>query len=574
MKISEIPKYLWSKHPYLTASALLFLAISAIGAATFFALGFPLVIPISIIISAVAIVLIGTVATLIRYRSSKPKILPPSPPYKISEPPSKIPPEILNSLTEKQQNDFRQIQKQYGNNILMWAVSRNYTAIVDKILNEDHFSLDEKMALINQKNAQLDTVLLWAAKAGYTESVDMMLNIKGMLPSSKWQLLNQQDPNGESPIRLAIYMGRSPVVQSILNLNDITSIEKFNLLSSAGKSGNTALMYAVIRGYSNIVRLILEAKNLSAEQKIQLFKQKDLNGNTPLMLAINHDDLNKSIPLMTAHTNVIKAILNSTSIPPIEKFYLFDQANNKDQTPLMVICQEAYREGYLDAIKGLFNIQEVDLQKKIDILMRKNRFGNTALMSCAFNGRPEVIQVIFSINGITPKQKFDLLSQENNNGRTAFMYAAKEGYLKIIEMILQMPDITVEEKLKLINHSDANGETALSLAAKSGHKDIVRVILDFTPPEERIKLLKHQNNKGNTPLLEATKHRDVGTAEIILKSIPKEELKPIINMYRPAKPNQSAIHIANKKHDLKMLKLLEGFGAELPAKETGSKQKL
>ncbi|GAB1393381.1 ankyrin repeat domain-containing protein [Rhodocyclaceae bacterium] len=102
---------------------------------------------------------------------------------------------------------------------------------------------------------------------------------------------------------------------------------------------------------------------------------------------------------------------------------------------------------------------------------RKNRYGDTALMIAALQGRTEIVRLMV-------ERKIDL----NHDGWNPLHYAAFEGHADIISILLASGAD--------INLKAPNAYTALMLAAKRGHLEAVRTLvganadLSVADPEE------------------------------------------------------------------------------------------
>jgi len=91
--------------------------------------------------------------------------------------------------------------------------------------------------------------------------------------------------------------------------------------------------------------------------------------------------------------------------------------------------------------------------------LKRNKYGDTALMLAVFQGRTEIV-----------RRMLDAKVQISGGGWNPLHYAAFGGHAEIAAMLMdRVPDIDAPAP---------NGQTALMLAAAAGHLDVVKVLVD------------------------------------------------------------------------------------------------
>ncbi len=154
-----------------------------------------------------------------------------------------------------------------------------------------------------------------------------------------------------------------------------------------------------------------------------------------------------------------------------------DQAGNS-------LSMIAARTGNLELLDFLLNSRAA--------VNRRNRFGDTAALLAAANGRFEALKLIserggqlepggwsalhYAVFGKSPELLAWVISRKPKldarapNGQTALMLAAKLGNLDYVKQLI---DADADMDL-----ADYDGATALAIARRAGHKDIAGFLLE------------------------------------------------------------------------------------------------
>jgi len=140
-------------------------------------------------------------------------------------------------------------------------------------------------------------------------------------------------------------------------------------------------------------------------------------------------------------------------------------------------------------------------------LLKKNKYGDSALMLAAVNGDINIVRKLVGA-GVKADE------HRSGPGWTALIYAAFGGHAEIVRFLLEN-DADVDAQA-------GNGMTALMAACRNGHLEVVRLLLEY---EADVDLL-NQNNASALDLALANKHEKIAE---LLRVAGEDEQKPSLN---------------------------------------------
>ena len=315
----------------------------------------------------------------------------------------------------------------YGNQntVLLWAVNRGHTEIVNSLL--------QRYANVDAQTHNGDIALTLAAKMGHKDVVALLLNLR-----RNRYYIHTQGQWKHTALEWAACLGRKEVVKLLIergaNVNDQNDYR-------------TVLMLAAEEGHTEIVQMLIEAgADVNTER----------NGNTALMLALKKrhqktallliergadidirgsDYENGLTPLMYAAEYNCKEVATALLKKSINK----DAQGRKGATALMIAVSQGHKK-----------MIELLLEHKVAVNM-SDTSGKTALMVAAEKGYKEIVALLLHYGAdVTIQDKL---------GDTALLIATGCGYKGIVKLLLKArADSNVLNK---------DGDTALMKVLKS-----------------------------------------------------------------------------------------------------------
>ncbi|XP_076892226.1 ankyrin repeat-containing protein At5g02620-like [Bidens hawaiensis] len=222
----------------------------------------------------------------------------------------------------------------------------------------------------------------------------------------------------------------------------------------------------------------------------------------------------------------------------------------KDDTSLHI----AIRQGDLDVAFEI--ISSCDEQKLVELLMKKNQSGETALYVAAEYGFVDLVKEMIKF------YDSEAASIKAKNGFDAFHVAAKQGNLEVLKVLMEMhselsltfdqsnttPLHTASEQghIEVVNYlleknsgmaniARSNLKTALHSGARQGHLEVVKALSQKVPA-----IVGRADKKGQTALHMAVKGQNVEVVNALI-----EADSGLINMVD--KKDNTALHITTRK---------------------------
>jgi len=112
------------------------------------------------------------------------------------------------------------------------------------------------------------------------------------------------------------------------------------------------------------------------------------------------------------------------------------------------------------AYKGDENLVRVLIDEGVDVNIREDVTGGTALMSASMSGHRRIVEILINSDAD--------MNAKNDYGMTALHWASSEGHKEVVELLISQG--------ANINIIDNYGRNALNLARNKGHTDIVNIL--------------------------------------------------------------------------------------------------
>jgi hypothetical protein len=369
MKLKEIPRLLWAKHPFRS-----FIVIGCIiPAVALFAsiLGgwFPLAIAAcALFLSSLLVVHLRT--TLLPYIA---KALIGTP---FLNP-------LLNSLEDEDRLD-----------VIALVNSKKEPIFISKLLNSKKLTAEQKIALLSSKTkAPFYDKNIFTHYFSPTKIVSTILNTKALSSEQKTNLFNLLDNEGNNS--LADYNSDANLVQ-ILDTDELSAEQKMRLISHKNNKGQTFLHV----DYKNIkIRALLNTSKLSSEEKTTLFNITDDRGATWLngLVKYGRRDPQKEMCL--------QEILMTKQLSIAQKMKLLHDSK--------ILLEMAYDEkgGFMFFALRLLNIAGFSIEQKMTLLTDTAQDGETPLLrSCEMGYLKTATDIL---NSVPAEYRSRLLSYTN-----------------------------------------------------------------------------------------------------------------------------------------------------------------
>ncbi len=272
---------------------------------------------------------------------------------------------------------------------------------------------EEKMILVDAKNADGQTPLMWAAQDGQRDAAELLLC------TGQADVEARDKSDGNTPLIKAAASGHKSVVELLLSTGTVD-------VDASNELGKTPLMYAASNGHKDIAELLLSTGKVDIDAR-------DKSGETPLMYAAEG-----------GNKDTVELLLSTGKVH-------VDARTTWGSTPLM----EAAGSGYEAIVGMLLETGMVDINAK-------NDEGNTPLLLAARRGHRNVVEKLLSCQNI-------MVDVKDNAGWTPLALAARRGHKDIVQLLLDIGKADVDLKGR-------NDRTALGLAEQRGHGKVARIL--------------------------------------------------------------------------------------------------
>ena len=184
--------------------------------------------------------------------------------------------------------------------------------------------------------------------------------------------------------------------------------------------------------------------------------------------------------VFSGHTSIVRLLLKQPGIDVNVK------DNQAGQTALAI----AALMGNVEIVHLLLAVKSLNVNST-----EKN--GDTALMVAANHGHTSVVELLLSDKRVN-------VNQSDKTGRTALITATLNGYTKVVEQLL------MDERVE-VNQSNDSGHSAFIIAAFNGHASVVQLFLN----DKRVNV-NITDNHGFTALMIAAKMGNQTVVELLL----------------------------------------------------------
>ncbi|XP_063940083.1 uncharacterized protein LOC108201184 [Daucus carota subsp. sativus] len=336
-------------------------------------------------------------------------------------------------------------------------------------------------------NYEEETILHIESRKGNADRVRFILS-----EFANKNLVDKLTIYEHTALHWAIYRGHTEVAEIIIDAArqqlPETSFQEF--LRQGDKDNDTALHAAVMERNVAVVKLLVEADPTDPHS------QND-DGKTPMYIAVEEEleDIVKIIS--TTCTNPSLDGPDGSIVMPVKNI---DQVDSRGGTLYKIMDTDAL---YDAAISGDADVIAM-LEMKADIL---NEYGENILHIESESGNTEHVQFILS-----KSENKDLLVKQNRFGQTALHLAVGNGHTQVAALIIeaarrQFPGTSFQDFLR---QGDQDMDTALHCAVMEGNVDIVKLLVEADPTDTHT-----QNKMGRTPMYMAVEEEYDEIVELI-----------------------------------------------------------
>merc|ERR1711892_782684 len=364
--------------------------------------------------------------------------------------------EITKRILNRPGTEVNNVDNQ-GFTALHHAMVKNKTDIVRVLLANTNLKLD----ILDDYGAN---ALIEACASNCIDCVELFIEDNRCNSG----LINQKCENGDSALIRAVKLGNFVIVRLLLSYPGVDC----NITDS---TGFTPLMFAMGPGLcnrevmekdTNSVKLLLANKNTKLDVTAP-------EGRTALEFAFRANHL-EGIKLFTADDRCTSEILNNAKMVEEEGTYLTEALKNRNKDIIEILVGLPS----MDCNTGnpLLYAMVENLTDILPILLENQtiRFdiGNGLITLCK-NNSFDCVQVFIRDDRCTP----DILNKKNRLGETALMTAIIYGHLEIVELLAKLPgwhgiDYAVENK---------NGKSAMELAEEQYQQKSVKILNEYQP---------------------------------------------------------------------------------------------
>lgn len=279
--------------------------------------------------------------------------------------------------------------------------------------------------LLNQKNAEGNTLLTFAAAHRNKELVETILTL---LPERmSFELLKQANNNGDTALILAAMNDDHEIVQTILNdvlTKDSTRNNIIDLLICKNNTGNTAFSWAAINGDHEMVLRFLKFSRWQFDLD-RLIGDPDNKGYSAFMYAA-----------WKGHHKTVEIILKH--VPDYRRIAFLQQSDLYGNTAFMLAgCNDQY-----DTVSMI--LRYVPRDQRLRFFEQRNSDESTILMMVVASGNDEMVRII--LNSLSPKDRNELLEQRDDYSHGPLFIAYSTNHPKTADILLSNYYNQVDQK--------------------------------------------------------------------------------------------------------------------------------
>ncbi len=358
------------------------------------------------------------------------------------------------------------------------------------------------------------------------------------LLSQKGNGVNKLTHDGRNYIFWAAYKGNLDIMQYLLekgSRTDIIDDKGYSLLTFTAVVGqkNPELYDLIIKNGADIKNekskdganvLLLLIPHLSDFEMVDYFAKKGLNIHDK----DNYGNGTFNYTARTGNMDMLKKL--------VEKGVDY-KTSNKNGGNAFIFASEGAR-GVVNGLEVYNYLESLGLEPNVT-----TKSGANPLHNIAYDTKDSKVFDFFISKGTD-------LNQEDENGNTAFLNASAYNTLDVIKYLLP--------KIKDVNHSNNSGETALTKAVARNNAEAVSFLIQ----------------KGAKANIKDKKGNNLGYYLVDSYSPSEEEdfyvkAKVLnengVDFSAPQTKNNTLLHIAIEKQDLKLLQFLTKHGIDINA---------
>ncbi len=128
------------------------------------------------------------------------------------------------------------------------------------------------------------------------------------------------------------------------------------------------------------------------------------------------------------------------------------------------------RSGNVEIIEFLIKIlsERLGRQEMVNILNKRNKFGNSSLYLAASNGHVQVVSFLLTFDETD-------VNTGNEDGKTPLHRACDRGHLSVVKCLLEASHMSKDEKREYLEMKTKEGKKGVVLARENKKSDIVQV---------------------------------------------------------------------------------------------------
>jgi ankyrin repeat protein len=402
--------------------------------------------------------------------------------------------------------------------------------------------------LLRAENKVGNTAWKMAAQQVHLEVLKKLWEWEGEVQPYQKQSINQlllaKDWYGNTVWHQAAAKGSLEALETLWSWAKEVGLNTDELLLAQNEKKETTWQIAMARSHFELLQKLwvwakeMELKSDMLKNKMLLVKDKDENTMWHRALEISsNEDISALVPL---HSSEIPKLLQKlwgwakeVELQPHElKSNLLLAKNKYGET----VFHLAAGSGRVEALQMLWSwakeVQLLSNELKNKLLLTKNNYGNTAFHLAAGNGRLEALQILWSwakeVQPLSNELQNKLLLAKNKNRNTAFHLAAESGRLQALHMLWSWAKDVQLKPVQLLLLQNKHGYTAWQLAVKSVHLEVLKKVWEWAKDAQLNPnhLLLAKDECGYTAWHRAAAEGNLEALDTLRSWAEKEKLNP------------------------------------------------
>ncbi|XP_060590660.1 ankyrin-2-like, partial [Ruditapes philippinarum] len=258
--------------------------------------------------------------------------------------------------------------------------------------------------------------------------------------------INKENKKKQTPLHIAAKLNRSEIARKLIEKEAERDIQDINMFTPL----LTAVMYDSLEVFDLLVDESTNGGSKNIDMQLLQIAAKHNSKRVAEKLIQTHDAAFLASKTDESETNLVHLATDNNSVDVLERKDGDKNIKKQITTPLHI----AARAGYLDCLKVLIRVREVDFY-------RQSEHGETALHLAAANGKKGVVEELL-------KAAPELKDVKDASGQTALYSAIK--HVKIVEILIKSG--------AEVDDTDNHGRTPISYAAEKGLLECTKRLID------------------------------------------------------------------------------------------------